>query len=151
MHMHMSSTWGLRPRTPTPSAGPDFSDAIHFTSPRKDMRMTVKPSSPSEYPLQDVEPPHCPRQDAKRHWLLTQGLRPRTPTPSAGPDFFTCQVIILSTRSHRGPTDIYGTRNLAPATSSPDATSSQPQKGIGKKLVTNWYPSTPQKALVTNW
>jgi len=115
-YMHMSSTWGLRPRTPTPSAGPDFSDVIHFTTPRKDMRMTVKPSSPSEYPLQDVEPPHCPRQDAKRHWLSTQGLRPRTPTPSAGPDFFTCQVIILSTRSHRGPTYIYGTRNLAPGT-----------------------------------
>ena len=28
----MGSTWGLRPQTPTPSAGPDFSDA---TSPQK--------------------------------------------------------------------------------------------------------------------
>ena len=30
MHMHMSSTWGLRPRTPTPSAGPDFYESPRF-------------------------------------------------------------------------------------------------------------------------
>jgi len=35
MVVDMGSTWGLRPQTPTPSAGPDFSDDPHFGSPQK--------------------------------------------------------------------------------------------------------------------
>ena len=77
----MSSTWGLCPLPPTPSAGPDFSDAIHFTTPRKDMRMTVKPSSPSEYPRQYVKPSSPPQAGVKPpQALLEQGSSPsRTP------------------------------------------------------------------------
>jgi hypothetical protein len=131
--MHMSSTWGLCPQTPTPSAGPDFSDAIHFTTPRKDMRITdVKPPRPSEYPRQDVKPPHCPRQDVKRHWLSTQGLRPRTPTPSAGPDFSDAKSSPGPTESHLNPQAVLeqGSSPLKRSSSRAQAPSSGPRAGL---------------------
>ena len=74
----MSSTWGLCPLTPTPSAGPDFSDAKSSQGPTE---VPLKPSIPSEYPRQDVKPSSPPQAGVKPpQAVLERGSSPsRTP------------------------------------------------------------------------
>jgi hypothetical protein len=65
MIVGMGSTWGLRPQTPTPSAGPDFSDA---TSPKKTCHVTGRGTRVTQTPPKNKAMRFHPQSPFGKAW-----------------------------------------------------------------------------------